>query len=265
MRINKTIKLLIAGLFILSSLAVISPATGNAINSNSIWNSSSSSYNWSGYAVTSGTNSVSYVSATWTVPSVTCIIFSGYQLDYLTSAASMWIGIDGYNSPTVEQTGIEMDCNSGTPSYYVWWELYPDFASQYLFSVNAGDTITAHISYYPGTLYNPIKSLIFSIQDTTTGSSSYFSRQIESSWHRSSAEWVVERPSFCSSGCYKYLSNFGTATFNSAQTSISGSTHGISGNVYQITMKNSQGNNLAVPSSTYNSGESFHDYWYNYL
>src|ERR1700678_2931249 len=58
------------------------------------------STNWAGYADTAGTYTT--VSASWTQPAGTCSSGDTY--------AAFWIGIDGYSSSTVEQTGTELDC-----------------------------------------------------------------------------------------------------------------------------------------------------------
>ncbi len=62
-------------------------------------------YNWSGAAATgSGFTSVT---STWTEPSVTC--------NSTNDLMAPWVGIDGYGSSTVEQTGVATDCSSGQP------------------------------------------------------------------------------------------------------------------------------------------------------
>jgi len=53
------------------------------------------STNWSGYAATTGT--YTSVSASWTEPTGTCSGSAKYS--------SFWVGLDGYNSSSVEQTG----------------------------------------------------------------------------------------------------------------------------------------------------------------
>lgn len=57
------------------------------------------------------------------------------------------MGIDGYSSNTVEQTGTDSDCVNGKPVYYAWFEFYPHPS----FSVNSltiqpGDVISAEVS-----------------------------------------------------------------------------------------------------------------------
>src|SRR5580700_4003897 len=66
------------------------------------------STNWSGYAVTTATGSTfTNVNGSWIVPTANCSS-SGVQ----TAASSFWIGIDGFNSSTVEQIGTDSDCDS---------------------------------------------------------------------------------------------------------------------------------------------------------
>ena len=53
--------------------------------------------NWSGYVATTQNDSVTYVTGTWTVPTVTAT--SGNTDSFA------WVGIDGSDGGTVEQTG----------------------------------------------------------------------------------------------------------------------------------------------------------------
>src|SRR5262249_15600610 len=69
----------------------------------------------SGYAAYG--RSFSSVSGSWVQPKVTC----GSQNAY----SSYWVGLDGYNTPTVEQLGTEGDCVNGVDQYYAWFEMYP--------------------------------------------------------------------------------------------------------------------------------------------
>src|SRR5262249_704814 len=78
----------------------------------------STSSNWSRYANTGRT--LTDVKGSWTQPSATC---SSGQTAY----SSFWVGIDGDTTNTVEQTGTDADCASGTPTYYAWYEMYPKF------------------------------------------------------------------------------------------------------------------------------------------
>jgi hypothetical protein len=99
------------------------------------------STNWSGYVVTGPTVSISDVTGSWVVPPVSCAAGE-------TSAASFWIGIDGYSSPTVEQIGTDSDCQNGVPTYFAWIELFP-LPSLIIRSVPVvpGDVISAEVKY----------------------------------------------------------------------------------------------------------------------
>ncbi|HUO47792.1 MAG TPA: G1 family glutamic endopeptidase, partial [Acidimicrobiales bacterium] len=99
------------------------------------------STNWSGYAVQSPAAFTDVV-GTWVEPTGTCALL---QPTY----ASMWVGIDGYGSASVEQLGTDVDCSwTGSPSYYAWWEMYPANSVQLsssTYPVRPGDTMTAEV------------------------------------------------------------------------------------------------------------------------
>ena len=211
----------------------------------------SCSTNWSGYAVTGATGSVSDVKGSWTVPSVSCQTSTAQY-------SSFWVGIDGYNSGTVEQTGTDSDCSSGTPRYYAWYEFYPkpSFTVKSL-AVHAGDKITAEVAYTGG-------KFVTTITDTTTGAS--FSTSAKVNAQRSSAEWIAEAPS--SSGGVLPLANFGTASFGTSATdraTINGVTGAIGtfSQVWQITMVTSAGAVKAQPSSLATDLSGFSVTWYS--
>lgn len=167
-----------------------------------------SSLNWSGYAAetnltTPASNAVTKVSGSWIVPTVT-----GRTNAY----SSVWVGIDGYSSNSVEQLGTEQDTSkSGATRYYAWWEMYPN--PSVLISgmtISHGDSISASVAYSSG-------AFTLQMKDNTTGQS--FSTTQSASAQRSSAEWIVEAPS---SGSILPLANFGTAHFSGAQATING-------------------------------------------
>lgn len=100
------------------------------------------STNWSGYAVTGADGSVTDVKGSWIVPAVIC--HAGAPDSY----SSLWVGIDGFTSSTVEQIGIDADCVSGTPEYFAWFEFYPHWPYTInTVEVQPGDTISAEVSY----------------------------------------------------------------------------------------------------------------------
>ena len=95
------------------------------------------STNWSGYAATTGT--YTSVSASWTQPAGTCSRGDQY--------AAFWVGLDGYSSSSVEQTGSEVDCVGRTAEYYAWYEMYPGPSENYSNTVRAGDHFSASVTY----------------------------------------------------------------------------------------------------------------------
>ncbi len=102
--------------------------------------STATSTNWSGYAVTGASGAYRRVSASWTEPAASC---SGRAHQY----ASFWVGLDGYNSSSVEQTGTDSDCSGGTPSYYGWYEMYPAYPVNFSNPVSPGDQISASVTF----------------------------------------------------------------------------------------------------------------------
>jgi hypothetical protein len=212
----------------------------------------STSTNWSGYAVT-GTGFTA-AGGSWIVPAVTCK--SGDQY------GSFWVGIDGYSSGTVEQLGTESDCSGKTPSYHAWYEfccIEPEITIPSL-PVTPGDVMSAAVTYN-GTNFT------LSMKDHTTGKTFSKTGNISGA-QRTSAEWIAEAPS---SGGILPLSDFGTMQFGEDSTSIAktcsaamGSTGGPIGsfaNFFQITMVDSANNPKAIPSILSSDGTSFSDTW----
>src|SRR5579871_737750 len=70
------------------------------------------SSNWAGYAIKTAAGAVTDVRASWQVPQIAKACPSANRY------SSFWVGIDGDGSKTVEQTGTETDCSSGSPVYF---------------------------------------------------------------------------------------------------------------------------------------------------
>ncbi len=169
--------------------------------------STTSSTNWAGYAVTGAKGSVTYVNGSWVEPTATCSSGS-------TGYAAFWIGIDGYSSRTVEQTGTDSDCRGSTPVYYAWYEFYPNPSHTISgLTISAGDTISAHVHFLGGAKFQ------VTLTDVTTGKSSSTTASVRHA-ARSSAEWIAEAPSSISG--VLPLANFGTVHFGYDATSVSG-------------------------------------------
>jgi hypothetical protein len=168
--------------------------------------SSTTSSNWAGYAVTGAKGTVTDVKGSWTQPSVKC---TGTRTQY----AAFWVGIDGYNSNSVEQTGTDSDCAAGTPSLYAWYEFYPKPSHLIpALTIHVGDVISAQVSYSSST-----SKFTATITDLTTAKTFTISAAVKAA-ARSSAEWIAEAPS--SSTGVLPLANFGTVNFGMDNTSV---------------------------------------------
>ncbi|HVN04605.1 MAG TPA: G1 family glutamic endopeptidase [Bryobacteraceae bacterium] len=213
------------------------------------------SSNWSGYAVT-GTSFTS-AEASWIVPTAKCS--SGDQY------AAFWVGLDGYSSSTVEQTGTDSDCVGKNPSYYAWYEFYPNPSYEITsVPVKPGDVMSAKV-VYSGSQFT------ITITDVTTGKSYSKTASVRSA-KRSSAEWIAEAPCCTSRGGILPLADFGTVLFGLDSTGVSGTGYatdsttsgaiGIfpSASIEQITMA-SGSLTEAVPSGLSSDGTSFSVVW----
>jgi hypothetical protein len=166
------------------------------------------STNWAGYAVQTNlsapqSGAVSDVKGSWVVPTLICTSTNTY--------ASAWVGIDGYSSASVEQTGTEHECINGQPSYYAWYEMYPK--RSFLISnitIHAGDLINAEVKYLGNNKFNLI------LTDVTTNQQ-FSTTQKGGNAKRQSAEWIVEAPY---SGGVLPLANFGTTTITNATATL---------------------------------------------
>jgi hypothetical protein len=157
------------------------------------------STNWSGYAVTGAAGAFTSISASWTEPTGHC---SGSR-----KYSSFWVGLDGFNSNSVEQTGSEVDCSGRTALYYSWYEMFPAAPVNYSNTVRPGDHFTASVTFSGTSTYT------LTISDTTQGWS-HSTVKSQSGLSRSSAEVITEAPS-SSSGVLP-LANFGTVTYSAS-------------------------------------------------
>lgn len=129
---------------------------------------------WGGYADTGAT--FTSISGSFTVPSLNCSSTPN-------SSVSPWIGIDGFDSDTVEQIGFDQDCENGVAGYYPWVEMYPADSIYFNDTIKAGDHITASVSV-SGTTWTLTE------KDTTRGWSKTYHESGNDA--KSSAEAIVE-------------------------------------------------------------------------
>ena len=170
------------------------------------------SLNWSGYAVTSN-KQFNYVHSEFVQPAIVC---PGVRNQW----TSNWVGLDGFNTGTVEQDGTSAFCggpNSTTPIYEAWYEMFPA-GSVNVFRVHPGDVIDATASYSAGKFTLTISDLSIGKSTTHTGACG--------SCQRASAEWIVERPALCNNTFTKCfltaLADFRSSTMIGAVARVDG-------------------------------------------
>ncbi|HXW46684.1 MAG TPA: G1 family glutamic endopeptidase [Streptosporangiaceae bacterium] len=167
------------------------------------------SENWSGYAVTGADGAYTSVSSSWTQPTATCS--SGrHGRGGSDTYAAFWVGLDGYSSDSVEQTGTLIECVGSTAYYYGWYEMYPSALVTYSNTVEPGDSFTASVTFSSPDQYT------LTLEDATRG---WTQTQVidESGLDRSSAEVITEAPCCTNSGGILPLADFGTVTYNGSE------------------------------------------------
>lgn len=213
------------------------------------------STNWSGFVAEDdfnnpGSGTVTAVSGSWIVPSVRASSMNTYS--------SIWVGIDGYSSSTVEQIGTEHDWYGGTQHHYAWFEMYPGASYRINnFPLKVGDVISASVVYsgdnvYTMVLTNQTQNISVTIPTQYTTSSA---------GQRSCAEWVVEAPYL---NRILPLTNFGTVYLWGCQATINNVSGPINNQSWQnsdITMVTKKNIVKAAPSALLPDGGSFFVVW----
>jgi hypothetical protein len=208
-----------------------------------------SSLNWSGYAVTPGSG-ITAVSSTFTVPAAG-LVPPGF--------AATWAGIGGYNTSDLIQAGTAEqslpDSPVVGPQYYAWYELLPDSETMLTncsgdanCTVTPGDSISVNIHNVSGNTWS------ISVADSGKWS---WSQNVNYSSSKSSAEWILEAPTLVAQ---TILAPVGTVHFGPTSTyTDGGGTHTIAaGNPTQIDLGTGVVNE-ATPSALAADGQSFND------
>jgi hypothetical protein len=205
----------------------------------------SNSLNWAGYSSYAGNGTFTDVKGSWTQPAATCTNKTTYS--------SFWVGLDGYNSNSVEQLGTEADCSHGRPVYSAWWEIYPSPSNTI-----SGFTVTPGVTYTAEVKYNGGGSFTLSLSG---GGHSFSTTKTLSNPALSSAEWIAEAPSMCAGNCRVLpLTNFGTVNFSGS--SANGKAINNSAWSYDpLTMVTNGLQVKAAPSSLDSTGSAFSVTW----
>lgn len=221
-----------------------------------------STESWCGYVA--GANllspvnyTVTKVSGSWMVPHVS-------NSGVASTSCSVWVGIDGYGGPSVEQLGTEHDWRDGKESHYAWYEMFPAPSNIIVgFPVEPGDHISASVTYIPLNTFLPVNSDLFVLQifNITKRVYTIVPAVTQSLMQRMCAEWVVEAPWL---NVTLPLSNFGIASLFDCTCTINGKEGAINDPSWQcddIKMVNQSGLAKAVASTLSADGKSFSVQW----
>jgi hypothetical protein len=231
-----------------ASSAASNGSTGSGSTNSSIIDST----NWAGYAAAHPGTAFRFVQAAFFVPYVDCVATPN-------AFSSHWVGLDGLNSKTVEQLGIESGCSGTTTQYYAWYEMYPGNESS-VFNVKPGNSIVASVFYNQRT-----KMFVLTLNDTTTGQ--HFSRSMKcaaTSCTRSSAQVISESPAG-SSGQALPLADYRACSFSGITVTDSLGHHGTLRskwwNTYEVIETDGSSGVAGQPTSLYR-GAAFDNYWF---
>ena len=219
---------------------MVKPAGGSHLSAHA-GHTTAQSTNWSGYAATGGSGAFSSVSSSWTEPTATC---TARRAQY----SSFWVGLDGYSSSSVEQTGTDADCSGRTPVYYGWYEMYPAYPVNFSNTVRPGDHMSASV------VFSGTNTYTLKLTDSTRGWTQTIVKN-QSGLARSSAEVITEAPS-SRSGVLP-LADFGTVNYSTSSAN-GASLAGF--NPVQIIMINNSGADKDTTSSI-SSGGAFSNTW----
>jgi hypothetical protein len=192
------------------------------------------------------------VTATWRQPAAICP--TGTE-----TYSAFWVGIGGYSlsSDAMEQLGSELDCNAdGTESLSAWYELLPAPSRTIRMTIAGGDLITAAVSIAGDRVTMTL--------DDTTRHEAFTKTITDHSIDDSSAEWIAEAPSDCStaSKCETLpLTDFGAVQFaNATAETTTGRTASIKSSMWSATKillgYSSAGTTFVAKTSTANATPS---------
>jgi len=165
---------------------------------------SSTSYNWAGYAQDAKKKSTyTGVTATFGVTTVNTSVPG-------TQYSSDWVGIGGFNKKTKDlvQAGVEEDNSNGTPFYQAWTEILPAASVPLSMTVSPGDTVTVTVRE------TALNQWTMTVADDTSSTSA--SRVVTYKSKGLSVEAIHERP--CILDSCKSVNDLATLATTSNET-----------------------------------------------
>lgn len=212
--------------------------------------------NWGGY-VASG-NKFRYVKATFVVPRLNCAKTPGKP--GTPTFVGEWAGLD---AATVEQDGIQAECDGRNAQYAAWYEMYPKAAVYPPMTVNPGDTVQASVWYAANK-----HEYELTLSDLTDNQGfTEWARCGGSSCANSTAEVITEAPgkSGAAKAAYFPLADCGTTSFTGISITDSAGRRGSFGSAdWQSTrfeMEDDAGQVKAAISGLLGNGSAFRTYW----
>ncbi|QBD78098.1 hypothetical protein EPA93_19695 [Ktedonosporobacter rubrisoli] len=161
---------------------------------------------YAGYAAINlnGEQGYEKVLGTWNIPQSSC---SSHE----DSLASFWVGMTGVtHDAKLAQIGADSDCQSGTPHYSVWWEVFPEASVPITKPIHSGDTISASVTFYNGTFEMHI--------DNTTAGWQFSASKAGPASDTRIAECITEAPTIENTTTHQQsvanLTNFGAVNIS---------------------------------------------------
>jgi hypothetical protein len=171
-----------------------------------------STANWAGYA--GHGSGFTSVHAVWRVPPVACARVSR------ASFVAGWAGIDGLDTNTLIQAGVDARCVSpgARPWYRLFYELLPEPETAVPNgAVRAGDVVLTDIRLTPGTNRWSVRLVVNGVMR--------FGAVLEYATGRTSAECIIEAPVGNGVGVLP-LADYGTARFTDCSAARTGAPRG---------------------------------------
>jgi hypothetical protein len=211
---------------------------------------------YAGYAATDlalRTAAYQKVTGHWTVPKAHCTPGT-------ISLSAVWVGItsDASDRSLLAQLGTVSGCNSGVPTYFMWWEMFPAPSVPLDQPLQPGDSITASVTFQQGrfqlTMDNPTEGVHFS----TTQPGAVTDTSV--------AECIVEAPTIIDNptagqGHVARLANFGKVRILCQLNDHRPIADGPQDIIYQ--MNTQAGNPKATTSALDTMGDTFTVYWHH--
>ena len=210
---------------------------------------------YAGYAATDFVRPAPYhkVIGRWTVPPAQCSPGE-------TSASAIWVGMTSGASDQslLAQLGTDSDCQAGAPLYFMWWEMFPAPSVPLDQPLQAGDTVTATVTFQQGEFQLSIDAPKEGVHFSTTQAGRVSDTSI--------AECIVEAPTIIddpatNTGHVAQLTNFGQVSILCQLNNNEPIADGPQDVLFQ--MQTNAGISKAVTSALDQAGTTFTVQWHH--